>query len=169
MSTLLVLGYWLLAAMVVFPYIGYPLTLWLLIRLRGPYRPVESGDHLPGVSLIISAFNEAAVLDAKLNNARALDYPTDKLQIVVISDASDDGTDDIVLKHAAQDPRVVLHRQEERRGKTAGLNHGIEKSQWRSRGVLRCQRHVRSGGGTRTGRATGRPQSRIRGRRRALQ
>ncbi|MBK8961143.1 MAG: glycosyltransferase family 2 protein [Proteobacteria bacterium] len=128
MSTLLVLGYWLLAAMVVFPYIGYPLTLWLLIRLRGPYRPVESGDHLPGVTLIISAFNEAAVLDAKLNNARALDYPTDKLQIVVISDASDDGTDDIVLKHAAQDSRVVLHRQEERRGKTAGLNHGIEKA-----------------------------------------
>jgi cellulose synthase/poly-beta-1,6-N-acetylglucosamine synthase-like glycosyltransferase len=120
--------FWLLAVLVVFPYVGYPLVLWALIRIRGAYRPAAGTEDLPKVSFIISAFNEAAVLDAKLDNARALDYPHDKLQIVVISDASDDGTDDIVRRHAALDPRILLHRQEERRGKTAGLNHGIEKT-----------------------------------------
>ncbi len=118
--------YWLALLAVVYPYLGYPLTLWLLIRVRGGYRPARPGeDYLPSVSLIISAYNEAAVIDGKLANARAIDYPEDKLQIVVISDASDDGTDDIVREHAAADPRVTLYRQEERKGKTAGLNGGI--------------------------------------------
>ena len=128
MTNLLAVFYWLVVVLIVFPYVGYPLLLWVLIRIRGPYRPAPGTASLPTVSLIISAFNEAAVLDAKLKNARALDYPHDKLQILVISDASDDGTDDIVILHAAQDSRILLHRQDERRGKTAGLNSGIEKA-----------------------------------------
>lgn len=121
------LTYWLALLAIVYPYLGYPLTLWFLVRFRGGYvPPAPNTDYAPTVSLIISAYNEAAVIDAKLANARALDYPADKFQIVVISDASDDGTDDIVRRHIAADPRVVLYRQEERKGKTAGLNGGIQ-------------------------------------------
>lgn len=127
MNALLVLGYWLSLLAVVYPYLGYPLTLWLATRARGPYRPpAPSPAFEPSVTLMISAYNESAVLEAKLDNALALDYPHDKLAIVVVSDASDDGTDEIVLRRAARDPRVQLYRQEERRGKTAGLNRGIE-------------------------------------------
>ena len=127
MTALSAWGYWFLAAAVLYPYLIYPAVLWILIKVRGAYQPrTRDPAEWPTVSLIISAFNEAAVLDAKLRNARALDYPPDLLQILVISDASDDGTDDIVRQHARDDLRIVLHRQLERRGKTAGLNRGIE-------------------------------------------
>lgn len=127
MNALLMLGYWLSLLAVLYPYLGYPLTLWLATRARGAYQPpAPSPSFEPSVTLMISAYNESAVLEAKLDNALALDYPHDKLAIVVVSDASDDGTDEIVLRRAARDPRVQLYRQEERRGKTAGLNRGIE-------------------------------------------
>ena len=127
MSALFECGYWLALLALLYPYLGYPSTLWLLTLVRGRYRPHKPApDYLPAVSLMISAYNESAVLDAKLANARALDYPAEKLQIVVVSDASSDGTDDIVKRHAAEDARVMLYRQEERKGKTAGLNRGIE-------------------------------------------
>jgi cellulose synthase/poly-beta-1,6-N-acetylglucosamine synthase-like glycosyltransferase len=70
--------------------------------------------------MVISAYNEAAVIRQKLENAVALDYPKDLLEIVVISDASSDATDSIVKEYAARGVRLA--RQHERRGKTAGLN-----------------------------------------------
>ncbi len=100
-------------------FVGYPLLLRLIIHVRGP-RAVAKDDITPTVSLVISAFNEADVIAAKLQNAVTLDYPRDLLQIVVISDASDDGTDAIVEGFAARG--VELQRQAQRRGKTAGLN-----------------------------------------------
>ena len=88
--------------------------------------PAPSADFVPSVTVMISAYNEAAVLEAKLDNTLAIDYPRELFTVVVVSDASDDGTDEIVQRRAALDPRVSLYRQEERRGKTAGLNRGIE-------------------------------------------
>ena len=103
-------------------YAGYPLLLYLVVRLRGP-RPVRrvepDRDRCPRVSFVISAYNEGDVLRDKLKNALALDYPADRLEIVVVSDASSDATDDIVREFS---PRVRLARQEQHLGKTAGLN-----------------------------------------------
>jgi cellulose synthase/poly-beta-1,6-N-acetylglucosamine synthase-like glycosyltransferase len=100
-------------------YAGYPLILELIVRIRGPRR-ILRGSQLPRVTLIISAYNEKAVIGTKLQNALALDYPRDRLEIVVVSDASSDGTDAIVTTFA--DQGVRLARQAARRGKTAGLN-----------------------------------------------
>ncbi|WP_161604315.1 glycosyltransferase family 2 protein [Roseiconus nitratireducens] len=88
----------------------------MLSRLRCPLR---TGVAVPSVTLVISAFNEAGVIREKLENAMALDYPRDQLEVMVISDASDDGTDEIVLEYA--DRNVRLCRQEQRLGKSAGL------------------------------------------------
>jgi cellulose synthase/poly-beta-1,6-N-acetylglucosamine synthase-like glycosyltransferase len=100
-------------------YAGYPALLWLIVRLRGA-RPIHRADISPRVSLVISAFNEAHVIRQKLDNALALRYPRERLEIVVVSDASDDGTDEIVQEY---EPRGVrLFRQPERGGKTRGLN-----------------------------------------------
>jgi cellulose synthase/poly-beta-1,6-N-acetylglucosamine synthase-like glycosyltransferase len=106
----------------VYVLVGYPLLLRLVVAVRGP-RLVHRADIEPLLSFVISAYNEAAVIRGKLENALALDYPKDKKQIVVISDCSDDGTDDIVAQFA--DRGVVLARMPERRGKTAGLNHTV--------------------------------------------
>ncbi len=107
------------AAVIGYVLVGYPLLLRAIVRVRGA-RAVTRAAITPPVSLVISAFNEADVIAAKLDNALALDYPKDLIEIVVISDASDDGTDTIVQRYA--DRGVVLRRQHARRGKTAGLN-----------------------------------------------
>lgn len=98
-------------------YVLYPVVLIPLSRLRRArnYAPGE----LPALTMIISAFNEADVIGRKIQNSLELDYPADRLQILVISDASDDGTDEIVSGFG--DPRIVLCRQEPRGGKSRGI------------------------------------------------
>jgi cellulose synthase/poly-beta-1,6-N-acetylglucosamine synthase-like glycosyltransferase len=118
---MLVLLAWSVAVLV-YIYVGYPLALRALVLLRGA-RPVKRAPVTPPLSLVISAYNERDVIRAKLENALSLSYPREALEIVVISDASDDGTDDIVREFAQQG--VKLARQPERRGKTAGLNRTV--------------------------------------------
>ena len=105
-------------------YAGYPLVLQLIVWLRGPRR-VRMDDVEPTVSFVISAYNEVAVIRRKIENTLALDYPREQLRVVVISDCSSDGTDEVVLEYA--DRGVTLARQEARLGKTAGLNRTVPK------------------------------------------
>ncbi len=114
----------LVASLVVLLYVyaGYPALLSLLVRVRKP-RPIRRADSTPSLSMVISAYNEADVIRRKLENALALSYPRPQFELVVVSDASDDGTDDIVAEYASQGVRLV--RQDQRRGKTAGLNRTV--------------------------------------------
>ena len=107
----------------VYVYAGYPAMLWFFTR-GYPVRTHRIGEITPTVSLIISCYNEAPVIRAKLENALALDYPRNKLTILVVSDGSDDGTDDIVREYQGQG--VQLIRQDGRLGKTMGLNLAME-------------------------------------------
>ncbi len=100
--------------LIVFVYAGYPALMFAISRLSP--RPVIRADIQPRVSLIIAARNERRDIAAKLENALALDYPKDLLQIIVASDCSDDGTDEIVRGLA--DRGVILSRQRARDGKT---------------------------------------------------
>jgi cellulose synthase/poly-beta-1,6-N-acetylglucosamine synthase-like glycosyltransferase len=118
------IAFWLCTAMVVYIYAGYPLLLYFLARKAVPPEPRE--ERLPRVTLLISAYNEAAVIDEKIRNALDLDYPHDRLEIVVISDCSSDGTDQIV--QGFQSVGVQLVRQPERLGKSSGLNLGVARS-----------------------------------------
>jgi len=82
----------------------------------------------PTVTVIVAAWNEEDVIARRLNNLLALDYPADRLEIVVASDASDDETDAIVEAFAARDPRVRLLRCP-RGGKVAAQNRAVKESQ----------------------------------------
>lgn len=109
----------ILTALLVYIYCGYPCLLSVLARLfRRSHRTDESLE--PSITLIISVHNEERVIEEKLANALDLDYPPDKLEIVVVSDGSTDRTDEIVTAHAARGATLI--RTPERRGKTAGLN-----------------------------------------------
>ena len=85
---------------------GYPLAASALARVRS--RPVRKSDIEPTVTFIVAAHNEEVVIEQRLTNLLALDYPPDKLEIVVVSDASTDGTDALVESVAAMQPRVRL-------------------------------------------------------------
>lgn len=119
---MLVAVFWTALFLIAHTYLIYPALIWLLtIGRKAPdYAPLAGW---PDVSLIIAAYNEEAVLRAKLENALSLDYPADKLDIVVVSDASTDGTDAIAAEFAERGVR--LHRVAERGGKTLAQNAGV--------------------------------------------
>ncbi len=107
-----------------YAYVGYPLLLLLLSRIRP--KPVKSGHWTPSVTVIIAAYNEERDLAAKLENTLALDYPSSQLEIFVTSDCSSDRTDEIARSFASRGVR--LHRQDERHGKTAAQNAAVTKA-----------------------------------------
>jgi cellulose synthase/poly-beta-1,6-N-acetylglucosamine synthase-like glycosyltransferase len=101
---------------------GYPVAAAALARLRG--RPVRKREATPSVTLIVAAHNEEGVIERRLDNLLALDYPTELLEIVVASDASTDNTDEVVESVAARQPRVRLLRCL-RGGKVAAQNLAV--------------------------------------------
>jgi cellulose synthase/poly-beta-1,6-N-acetylglucosamine synthase-like glycosyltransferase len=122
---MLELIFWLCAALVVYVYAGYPLLLKLVHSLVGR-APVRGSALEPPLTLVISAFNEEASIREKLDNTLQLDYPPERLQVLVVSDASDDRTDDIVREYATRG--VTLLRMPERGGKTVGLNAALREA-----------------------------------------
>jgi glycosyltransferase involved in cell wall biosynthesis len=109
--------------LLVYVYAGYPLLLALLSAFVRRRRP-EIG-HTPTMTVLICAYNEEAAIGRKIEQTLALEYPGDKLEILVVSDGSTDRTDEIVK--AIPDPRVRLLRVEERLGKTHAQNEGVKQ------------------------------------------
>ncbi len=103
-----------------FAFVAYPLLLWFWSRLRTPFVLPPEPARWPEVTILIVAFNEAQRLRRTLDHALAVDYPADRLHVLVVSDASTDGTDALVAGYG--DPRVRLMRMPERGGKPAGEN-----------------------------------------------
>jgi len=115
--------FWVSAAALLYTYLGYPLLVAIMSFLRP--RPVRRAESMiPTVTVIITAYNEERDLAAKITNTLALDYPKDKLEILIASDCSSDRTDEIARSFA--DRGVRLHRQLKRFGKTAAQNAAVE-------------------------------------------
>ncbi|MBZ0166596.1 MAG: glycosyltransferase family 2 protein, partial [Candidatus Omnitrophica bacterium] len=110
--------FWCSLFLVVYCYALYPLALAVVASLSD--RRVAKKECLPGVSVVISVWNEEDVIEAKLRNFLALDYPADKFEILIGSDGSTDRTNEIVK--SIGDERVTLIENTERRGKMATLN-----------------------------------------------
>lgn len=91
--TAIAIAFWLSAGLIVYTHLGYPLALRLLLALRRrPSKGPAAADELPRVSLIVAAYDEEEVIEAKVANALALDYPRERLQLIVASDGSADTT-----------------------------------------------------------------------------
>jgi cellulose synthase/poly-beta-1,6-N-acetylglucosamine synthase-like glycosyltransferase len=114
--------FWGSLAALAWTHAGYPAAAALAARVRS--RPVRKGGELPTVSVIVAAWNEESVIERRLENLLALDYPADLLEIVVASDASSDRTDELVEQVAVREPRVRLLRAP-RGGKVAAQNLAV--------------------------------------------
>src|SRR5690554_1181003 len=124
--------FWASFALLFYIYFGYPLAVKAVAVLM-PNPIATNDDYLPTVSILIAAYNEAKDIEATLRNKLALDYPREKLEVLVISDESEDGTDRIVEEVAAvAHIPIRLFRQVPRQGKTAGLNTLVPKANGRS-------------------------------------
>lgn len=109
--------FWLSALIILYTYLGFP----ILVILRGLLwkRPFVKGTDTPHVSLVIVAHNEARVIGQKLENLLRLDYPRDRMEIIVASDGSEDGTNEIVQSFEHMGVRLLALP---RRGKIPALN-----------------------------------------------
>ncbi len=116
----MVILFWGAVALIAYTYLGFPALVWIRGRLlRRPYRP---DDVTPSVSLIVIAHNEAAHIGAKLDNVLSLDYPREKLEVLIASDGSNDATEAIVRGYAGRRVRLLSLP---RRGKIPTLNAAV--------------------------------------------
>ena len=106
-------------------HVGYPAVASLAARVWP--RPVRKGGELPTVAVIVAAHDEETVIERRLENLLALDYPAEKVEVVVASDGSTDATEDIVARVAEREPRVRLVRSP-RGGKVAAQDHAVRET-----------------------------------------
>ena len=116
--------FWLCLSLIFFAYAGYPICLYLLARYWP--RPVRRARIFPKVTIVLAVYNEEGNLLRKLDNLAALDYPADRLEVIVVSDGSTDQTNKILAKWQGSDRRVVILTKHQ--GKANALNHGIAQA-----------------------------------------
>ena len=118
--------FWFLLFIVFYAYIGYGIVLYLLVKLKrfatGKKPAVPGTVYEPEVTLFIAAYNEKDFVAEKIKNSRELDYPAEKLNIVWVTDGSDDGTPDELKKYEG----VTVYHQPQRNGKIGAMNRGMQ-------------------------------------------
>ena len=131
--------FWAAVAAIIYTYAGYPVVLFLLssasqvardlrfLLTRGERRTtLGEADEWPTVTLIVSAYNEEDIIGAKIENSLALDYPRDKLEIVVASDGSTDATNEVAASYAEHGVKLISYT--DRRGKVSVLNRTVPEA-----------------------------------------
>jgi poly-beta-1,6-N-acetyl-D-glucosamine synthase len=115
------LAFWLSAGFIVCTYAGYP--AWMYLRARFRPIPVHPAPITPDVSIIMAVHNGAKYLARKLRNLSQLDYPKDRVEVIVVSDGSTDETNSILSAYTQARFQAVVST--EHRGKAAALNQGM--------------------------------------------
>ncbi len=117
----MIVVFFIAAAVVVYIYFGYPLLILAMAKLRP--RPIRTADVTPSMTLIVAAYNEQAVIERKIRNALALDYPHDQFEVLILADGCTDDTCSIA--RGFNEVRVI---ELERGGKAAALNRGAAEA-----------------------------------------
>lgn len=114
--------FWVSLFIAVYTYVGYGILLFFLVKIKQKMQPAQNNfysyEELPDVTLFIAAYNEEDFIGEKIENSLELDYPKEKLRIVVVTDGSDDKTPGLVAQYA----EVSHFHQPERSGKIAAVN-----------------------------------------------
>lgn len=124
MELFLQLLFWISVIIVFYTFIGYGILLYILVKIkekRHPEHPLKLPETLPDVTLLIAAYNEEKIIEAKMKNCKQLNYPQDKFHIVWVTDGSNDMTNTKLTSY----PEVTVLYAPERKGKTAALNRAM--------------------------------------------
>jgi biofilm PGA synthesis N-glycosyltransferase PgaC len=119
--------FWMAVFIVGYSYIGYGILLWVLLKFKKkdpsitPPTPDQT-SYEPAVSLVIATYNEAGILEQKIANCFALNYPAEKLSIYFVADGSTDYTLEILSKY----PTIQVLFEPERAGKVAAINRAMQ-------------------------------------------
>lgn len=119
--------FWISLTLIICVYFFYPIVLAVIsIFYRKPIIKDDKEEYFPGVSFIMAAYNEEAHIERKIKNCLSLDYPANKLEIIIGSDGSDDRTNEIVQNYVKKGISVFLHPI--RRGKMAVINDAVRNA-----------------------------------------
>lgn len=124
MEKILVIFFWVSLAILFYCYIGYGILVFLITGIRTFFvsaRAAKSVEEKISVTLIVTAYNEASILEEKIENTLAINYPADKLQLFFITDGSIDGSQQIIQQY----PSITLLHQPERKGKYAAIKRAM--------------------------------------------
>ncbi len=121
------LFFWASLGILVYVYLGHLIVLMVMSKLKR--QPVLKADIVPSVSIIICAYNEEQHIERKIANCLDLEYPSDKVEIIVVSDGSRDRTNAILDELKAGNPKLKTHYMPERSGKTACQNAAVEMAE----------------------------------------
>lgn len=125
------IAFWLCLALVIYTYVGYGAVLFTILKIKNlffrreasPILPLDQ-QLLPEVTLMICAYNEAEVVEEKMKNIRALNYPKEKLCVMWVTDGSTDESNQMLRAY----PEVHLVYSPERNGKAAAMQHGLREN-----------------------------------------
>ena len=128
MTTVWEIIFWICLGIVIYTYVGYGILLCIILKIKRllGYRRQQpllgiNRNLWPEVTLMVCAYNEEEVVGVKMDNTRQLDYPTEKLHLLWVTDGSSDKTNELLGGY----PEVEVLYQPQRQGKTAALNRGI--------------------------------------------
>ncbi len=125
---MIILGFWLSVFLLFYSYLFYPALLKLLAKsAKEKERDLPAG-YLPDVSIVMAAFNEEKVLQEKLESIFRSDYPTEKVEVLIGSDASTDRTSKIVKSFSRKYPNIIFHDYRQRRGKQNVVNDLVKEA-----------------------------------------
>jgi len=118
--------FWAFLFVIVYTYVGYGILLYLIVKIRRIFKIGKKvaidPTYEPEVTLFIAAYNEKDYVEDKMKNTLELEYPKDKLNIVWVTDGSDDGTQDLLKGY----PNTTVHHLDARNGKIGAMNRGME-------------------------------------------
>lgn len=117
--------FWISLSVLFYSFVGYPLAIWCLASLAGKGTQADE-SFLPSVSIILSVYNEEEVIEAKIANFLALDYPMNLLEFFIVSDCCSDRTNELIRRYESNRVRLLI--QTERSGKTLNLNRGVAEA-----------------------------------------
>jgi len=118
--------FWLSILTIIYTFLGYGIILYILIKTRRFFkgkRAIPLSDNLPSCTLIVAAYNEESYMAEKIANTLRLNYPEGKLDLIFITDGSDDKTPEIISNY----PEIKLMHQPERKGKIAAVHRAVKE------------------------------------------
>jgi biofilm PGA synthesis N-glycosyltransferase PgaC len=120
----MIIAFWISIFLIVYTFIGYGFVLYVLVKVKGLFSTPFSFKNdavLPGITVLVAAYNEEDIIEEKISNTLALNYPKDKVQVIFITDGSTDRTAEKVSAY----PEVTLLHSDARAGKMAAIKRAI--------------------------------------------
>lgn len=130
MKTIIEILFWVCIGLVVYTYLGYGILAWIFVKIRtllGISFPTPNDPAFqPKVTLAIPAYNEMSCIEAKIKNSFNLDYPADKLEVLFVTEGSNDGTTEYVQSLMSTYPNLRIIGGTERKGKIEAMNMAVK-------------------------------------------